>query len=360
MARKPVGIRKHPWGLEAYVKVRGRQMARTFMPGTPIETIRTWREDAKRQLRELEPQTERGTFSDDVSRFLAKQSGRRKIDFTIHLTKWMEVFGKNRTRHSIRVEEVRDALDKFQAEGGYSPSYMNKLRQALISLWKDRDGLDHRCPAKRIPKYREAAPEPRAVSPELIERVFASMPDSATKARLELTYRTGARPCEVARLAPERIHLDAEQPYIHYTTGKMGDDRAVPLTKAAVRAVESFVSHNAFGEFSESSSRRLFLATLSRVLKHDMAQAHPELTPDEIGAKVEAQMVQETRASGRRKWRFQPYVLRHTCLTEIRKKGADLADVQAIAGHKQIATTKRYAPTINAKLVAAFQRLEGE
>ena len=90
----------------------------------------------------------------------------------------------------------------------------------------------------------------------------------------------------------------------------------------------------------------MLLRALRRVLTSDVEAQDQTLTQADVRAKVEAQMVQDVRPRGRKRWRFQPYVLRHTCFTELRKRGADLADVQALAGHKNIQTTKRYSPTV--------------
>jgi integrase len=44
--------------------------------------------------------------------------------------------------------------------------------------------------------------------------------------------------------------------------------------------------------------------------------------------------------------------------TRLRREGADLADVQALLGHKSPKTTARYAEVSAEKLVTAVQRME--
>ncbi len=56
--------------------------------------------------------------------------------------------------------------------------------------------------------------------------------------------------------------------------------------------------------------------------------------------------------------RFNPYKLRHSFATMLRREAADLADVQALLGHKSPKTTARYADVSKEKLAAAVQRLE--
>ena len=62
------------------------------------------------------------------------------------------------------------------------------------------------------------------------------------------------------------------------------------------------------------------------------------------------------QSSARKTWRsacekagvnpdaHRPYDLRHPIATRLRERGADLADVQELLGHRNITTTRRYAP----------------
>src|ERR1019366_8968340 len=56
--------------------------------------------------------------------------------------------------------------------------------------------------------------------------------------------------------------------------------------------------------------------------------------------------------------RFNPYKLRHSYATRLRRAGADIADVQALLGHKNPKTTQRYAEVSMDKLSEATQRME--
>jgi site-specific recombinase XerD len=51
--------------------------------------------------------------------------------------------------------------------------------------------------------------------------------------------------------------------------------------------------------------------------------------------------------------RFNPYKLRHSYATLMRRGGADVADIQELLGHKSPKTTQRYAMVIPEKLAAA-------
>ena len=56
--------------------------------------------------------------------------------------------------------------------------------------------------------------------------------------------------------------------------------------------------------------------------------------------------------------RFNPYKLRHSYATRLRRAGADIADIQELLGHKSPKTTQRYAMVVPEKLVAATRRVE--
>jgi integrase len=56
----------------------------------------------------------------------------------------------------------------------------------------------------------------------------------------------------------------------------------------------------------------------------------------------------------------RPYQARHSMALELGERGIDLADVSAVLGHRQIATTrKHYAPVLVSRLKDATERLAG-
>ena len=166
------------------------------------------------------------------------------------------------------------------------------------------------------------------------------MRDSRSKARLLMIRHTGARPSEIARLTPHDLHLDEPMPWGFYTTEKAGDNRVVPLNTIGLAAARLFLDRKAFGEFSTGALRHALIGACRRAGMND-SELHEGLT-----------------GRGKKRWRIHPYVARHQCLTELRRAGADLADVQAIAGHRSPVTTARYAPAVFEKLSAAMRRVE--
>jgi len=135
------------------------------------------------------------------------------------------------------------------------------------------------------------------------------------------------RPSQVKRLDPDldiRPYLDGNVPFVQVSAGKGGKAYELPLTSSGKAAFLLFLRVGAAGTFSTQAFHKSWMLACD--------QAHVE--------------------------RFNPYKLRHSFATMLRREGADLADVQALLGHKSPKTTARYADVSQEKLAAAVQRLE--
>ena len=337
MGTSAPGIRYTRTSIRAYVKVGSHQVQRSFPREASITDVHVWREEMRQRLA-AEYGSRAGSLAGDIGSYLSTQSEARRKNAQGWLAKWVKRFGSRR-RVSLSYVELRDALHAWQAEG-YSPSSLNKIRCYFISVWRYCEGSNARCPLVAVRKFREPMPTPRAVDPALWEKVFSAMRDSRSKARLMLIRYTGARPCEITRLTPNDMHLSEPVPWIFFTTGKAGDNRVVPLNALGLAAGRLFVEQSAFGTYSRGSIRKALLRACLR------------------SGLTTAELVDHVTALGHRRWRLHPYVARHQCLTELRRAGADLADVQAIAGHRSPVTTARYAPAVFEKLLAAMRRAE--
>jgi integrase/recombinase XerC len=111
---------------------------------------------------------------------------------------------------------------------------------------------------------------------------------------------------------------------VEVPSGKGGKTHWKPLTSDGVAAFRLFLRVGAVGPFSTSSFYK------SWMLACKAANVAP----------------------------FNPYKLRHSYATLLRRAGADIADIQELLGHKSPKTTQRYAMVVPEKLVAATQRVE--
>ncbi len=139
-------------------------------------------------------------------------------------------------------------------------------------------------------------------------------------ALMELLYAGGLRVSEVVGLRAEDLRLDVGSVMVR---GKGDKERVVPLGRAAVEALEVYVTRGR-GELLRASKggvrREVFLSRR--------------------GGRMTAVAVWSLVKSLDR--RASPHTLRHSCATHMVERGADLRTVQTLLGHSDIATTQVY------------------
>jgi integrase/recombinase XerD len=145
------------------------------------------------------------------------------------------------------------------------------------------------------------------------------------RAILELLYATGMRVSELAELPLSALDLDEGFLTVF---GKGGKERLVPVGEPALRALVRYL-RDVRPELDRGRGRgkgRVFLnargAPLSRVAVWTLV-------------KESARRAGITR-------KVSPHTLRHTFATHLLEGGADLAAVQELLGHADIATTQIY------------------
>jgi integrase len=241
---------------------------------------------------------------------------------------------RQRGRHAITKDEVKEQVKDWLAAGVAASTIRHRLT-ALSSLYVELDGDEAFNPVRGVRRPKEPEPQPDFRPPEVIVRVLDELAWRAarnnrgwkTLARaLVLTY-TGVRPSQMMRLdvsthvAP---YFEQDAPLVYIPAGKGGRAHWKPLTPGGVAAFRLFVNSGAQGKFSTSRFYKSWM-----------------LACDD--AKIT---------------RFNPYKLRHSYATLLRRSGADVADIEELLGHKSPKTTQRYAMVIPEKLVAATQRLQ--
>src|SRR6185503_3826481 len=121
---------------------------------------------------------------------------------------WLAVLGRNRTRQSITSAEIRAALQQWRLtgrkDGGpLSESACNHRRTALMHFFSVMNGKAGSNPCRDVPRFREPDPTPRGLTFAQLRRVFATMRDSATKARCVIMAYTGLPRATLMRLTPQ-------------------------------------------------------------------------------------------------------------------------------------------------------------
>lgn len=299
------------------IRVRGRLHTKRFPPIYTVERLKKWRDD--HETRHRPKKSERGTFADDAARYLySVRTMSSYSDRQRDIQNWIDVLG-DRPRWELTPEIIRSQLSTWKATP-LAASTCNHRRTALSHLFTVLDGRNAYNPVREVPPFEEAPALKRGLPMAVVVKVLKKVKGPKTRARLDVLAWTGLRPSELMRLTPALVDTKAGVALV--PTAKGGPPREIPFA-LAVPGWKKMIKADALGEFSVQSMRKsLVLACKKAKVPH-----------------------------------FRVYDLRHSFLSALRKSGADLSDVQAVAGHSTIRLTRRYAPTITEKLAKAVRRL---
>jgi integrase/recombinase XerD len=198
-------------------------------------------------------------------------------------------------------------------------------------------------PLRRLRSPRVVPRLPSVMSMKEVEELLRQ-PDARQplgirdRAMLELLYATGLRVSELVHLSVNDLNLEVG--YLR-TRGKGSKERIVPLGKAAVHALEDYLT----------GPRRLYSSQT----------ANPTLFIRRGGKGMTRQgfwkiIKNYARAAGIQK-RITPHTLRHSFATHLLERGADLRSVQSMLGHEDIATTQVYTHVSREHLKRLHQKL---
>ena len=310
-----------------------RRKERRFHRRAPLREMKKWQEETRAEMRRVNLRPVRGTLAADVERYMRiirqrlQWPGARESETAV----WLSRFG-HRRRDSIGREEVRQQVLDWQAEGMAASTIRHRLT-ALSQLYETLDGEQAHNPVRGLKRPPEPKARPDGRSPRTVQAVLDALGARTQKnnrgwktlARAKVIALTGMRHSQVMRLEPDHLFLGGEAPYVLVVDpGKDGEPHVKPLTLEGVDAFRLFIKHNAWGEFSQSSLYKSWKMACE-------------------GAGVPF---------------FNPYKLRHSYATALRAEGLDLADVQALLGHKSSKTTERYAGVSPQKVAAAASALQ--
>ncbi|MHC4251590.1 MAG: site-specific tyrosine recombinase XerD [Planctomycetota bacterium] len=143
------------------------------------------------------------------------------------------------------------------------------------------------------------------------------------RALLEVLYATGARASEAVGLSPEGVDLQVGYARVF---GKGRKERIVPLGRAAIAAVKTYLADGRPRLVTSRDCGRLFVTRTGRALGRERVW----------------RIVRDcARAAGITK-PVHPHTLRHSFATHLLQGGADLRAVQEMLGHANVKTTELY------------------
>lgn len=213
---------------------------------------------------------------------------------------------------------------------GLAATSIRRAESALRTYWAFLlgEGLATSDPTERIESPRVGRRLPSVLSREEMERVLeAPDPDHPLhwrdRAILELLYASGMRVSELAELPQTALDL---REGVCLVFGKGSKERLVPVGGPALRALERYLREVRPGLERGKGRGRVFLN----------ARGGP-LSRQGVWTVVRTACVR----AGIEK-HVSPHTFRHSFATHLLQGGADLAAVQELLGHADIATTQIY------------------
>ncbi|GAC1347877.1 MAG: tyrosine recombinase XerC [Ktedonobacteraceae bacterium] len=217
---------------------------------------------------------------------------------------------------------VRDYKTYLKTERQAKPTTVN-LALAAIDHFHQFIGND------RPQVQRESLPAqaPRALKPEEQKAFLRALERASSvrdKAIVQLLFYTAIRLGECVALNLDDVRVSARRGVIIIRSGKGDTYREVPLNAEVREALKVWLKerNKRFSQTSDpafflnSKGKRLSARAIDLIIRRIGADAHLELSA---------------------------HVLRHTCLTNLVRRGNDLVLVAEIAGHKRLETTRRYS-----------------
>lgn len=190
------------------------------------------------------------------------------------------------------------------------------------------------------------APKPESALPQVLSTSQVQMLISAPNPKdrlfardvaiLELLYAAGLRASELcdAKISDANLQVGAMR-----VMGKGSKERVVPLGRAAIEAIEIYLSE-CRPSLEKVPSPRLFLSRSGK----PMERIGLWMLVEKYG-----------RKSGLLK-QVHPHVLRHCFASHLLSGGADLRVVQELLGHADIATTQIYTHVDQKRLKTTHQK----
>lgn len=272
--------------------------------------------------------------------YLSSLSKNGRITMKSSLDKVAQLFtgDKNATALTFSWQQMRyqhTAAIRTLLKDKYSPSSASKMlcgvRRVLKEAW--RLGLieaeDYNRAVDLAGVKSETLPRGRALAVGEISNLLAICKQDTTPAGLRdatiltILYGTGLRRSELAKLKLDDVDLETCE--VRVIAGKGNKDRTSYLPQWAITTLKKWI------EIRSTEPGPLFYQT------DKTGNLKPKAISDEVVMRL---LKKRAAQAGIRS--CSPHDLRRTFVSELLDAGVDIATVQKLAGHADIATTARY------------------
>ena len=293
----------------------------------------------------------------------------RRLNYSVRTERaylgWIRRFvlanGKRHPR-DLGEQEIEMFLTDLAVRGNVAASTQNQALSALLFLYREVLGLDLPW-MEGVTRAKRPQRLPVVLSRAEVERLL-TMIDGEVWLMAALLYGTGMRLMECMRLRVKDIDFERRQ--ITVRDGKGAKDRQVPLPdsvrdrlKSAVERVrilheQDLVAGNGTVWLPHALSRKYPNAEREFAWQYVFPARSLSIDP-RSGARrrhhVDEAVLQRAIKMARTRAGIDkpvtPHVLRHSFATHLLEFGADLRTIQALLGHKDVATTQIYTHVLN-------------
>lgn len=265
---------------------------------------------------------------DDYDQFLCEQyysalkvEGKREKTIERYLSQIKLMLSRvQKPIKEISTEDLRFYLAKYQAERKVSNTTLDGMRKCLCAFfsWLEYSDYIDKSPARRIKQIKHDTVPERELNPAELERAMICSSSVREKAIISFMYDTAARVSEVAGITLEDIDFSENTVRLH---GKGGKDRVSLFTEKSAMYLKEYLQERKYQGIELFCSRRRPYVPVTK-------------------ASLEAMV----RSIGKRAGidHLHPHRFRVTRITNLVNRGMPLQDVQELAGHSSINTTRLY------------------
>ena len=228
----------------------------------------------------------------------------------------------------VSTDDINIYMKHMQSEGKAVSSVSRSLAsvRALYNYLLLKDCVSKN-PAGRIKTPRQEKRLPQILTPEEVDKLLRRPDKKSAKgvrdrAMLELLYASGIKVSELISLEIDDIDLD----FGYLKCIGDTDVRIVPLGKSAIRALREYITSYRGTMIASGDEKALFVNCGGTQMTR---QGFWKLIK---GYAADAGIEKD----------ITPHTLRHSFAAHLLENGADLASIQEMLGHKDIASTQVY------------------